>query len=217
MAQGRKMAAACPQCNERYLVECAKIPPGGGFFTCRICGEKIDIQDEGEISPSAVTRLSGEDEEPGCPQCGHRAAPKKPATSEVRPPVPEDERKTVLVVEDTEFFRELALDVLGQRYRTLEAKTVEEAVDILRHEEIDLLVLDLALDKDCDGLSILRAMPGQRFPVLIYTSGQHAELFGAGWEKLRLAGADDVLIKGMNVEEQMLEKVESLLASRPAV
>ncbi|PYT09483.1 MAG: hypothetical protein DMF49_01935 [Acidobacteria bacterium] len=220
MSPLKNIQITCPHCQERYMVEAGKLPPSGGRFTCRICGEKLEIRTELLAPQPAVVESRGE---VCCPRCGNRFLPQQPAEGDFRVDSRRQETgrsreaggqmKTILVVEDTEFFLELTKEVLGHRYRTLAARSSAEAIDILMNERVDLLMLDLSLQGEGDGLSVLQAFPRKPCPVLIFTSKQDQDLFGSAWEELRRAGADDLLLKGMNVQEEMLEKVAQLLSA----
>jgi len=123
-------------------------------------------------------------------------------------------RKTILVAEDTEFFLELVKEILGAQYRMLGARTKTEALQLLSRERIDLVILDLSLEKPEDGLEILAGAAPRGLPCLIFTARNEADLWGDGWTRLQAKGATDLLLKGMNVEEQLLSKVAALLGTR---
>ena len=63
------------------------------------------------------------------------------------------------------------------------------------------------------GLEILRAFRDRKFPVLVYTSRDEEQIYGKLWNTLQELGVNDVLIKGMNVGDELRRKVESLLHS----
>ena len=123
-------------------------------------------------------------------------------------------RKTILVAEDTEFFLELVKEILGAQYRMLGARTKTEALQLLGRERIDLVILDLSLEKPEDGLEILAGAAPRGLPCLIFTARNEADLWGEGWTRLQAKGATDLLLKGMHVEEQLLSKVAALLGTR---
>jgi len=75
--------------------------------------------------------------------------------------------ETVLVVDDLEEQREIATRILKQLgYGAKSVASGEEAVDFIRREKADLIVLDMIMDPGIDGLStyeqILRLNPRQR-------------------------------------------------------
>jgi DNA-binding response OmpR family regulator len=120
-------------------------------------------------------------------------------------------RPTVLIVEDMDYFTEIARDALGGRYELKCAKTVAEARGLLAGGRIDLLLLDLTLEGGQDGLRLLREPPGKTCPVLLFTAQDESDMYGDSWTRLQALGADDVVIKGMNMGESLTRKVAALL------
>lgn len=141
-----------------------------------------------------------------CPRCGLHFAPRAAHRE-----TPASERRTVLVVEDMDYFRDIARDALEPRYRVEAAATVEEAQAALIAGEIDLILLDVTLRNGEDGLKLLRELPFKPCPILIFTAEDESVMHSKSWDKLQRLGADDVVIKGMNVGESILRKVGSLL------
>jgi len=123
-------------------------------------------------------------------------------------------RKTILVAEDTEFFLSLVKDTLGAQYRMLGARTKLEALQVLGREHIDLIILDITLENPEDGLEVLASAAPRGVPCLIFTARNEADLYGEGWNRLQAKGATDLLLKGMNVEEQLISKVAAMLGSK---
>ena len=156
--------------------------------------------------PTAVHAVP-RDEAVVCPRCGLHFAPHAAAA----PAVEEGERKTVLVVEDMDYFLDTVRDALEPRFLVEAAKTVEQAQAALIQGEIDLILLDLTLSGDEEGIGLLRELPFKPCPILIFTAEDESVMYGETWEKLRALGADDVVIKGMNVGESILRKVGSLV------
>jgi CheY-like chemotaxis protein len=89
---------------------------------------------------------------------------------------------------------------------------------LLGREPIDLVILDIALEGPEDGLEVLAHAAPRGLPCLIFTARNEADLWGEGWSRLQAKGATDLLLKGMNVEEQLISKVAAMLSSsrRPA-
>ena len=140
-----------------------------------------------------------------CPRCNLHFQPRKPAAER------EESRKTVLVVDDLEYFREIAKDALGPICRVETAASSVQAREILAQGGIDLLVLDLALEGTGEGHRFLSELGPKPCPILIYTAQDESELYGEKWEKLQNLGADDLVIKGMQVAESLARKASSLL------
>ena len=119
--------------------------------------------------------------------------------------------ETILVVEDLAYFREIARDALSSRYEVMTAETVAEARVALNAGGVDLMILDLTLDGGDHGIRLLREMKFKPCPILIYTAQDESEMYGDSWDELRELGADDMVIKGMNVGESLLHKASALL------
>jgi len=120
-------------------------------------------------------------------------------------------RPTLLIVEDMDYFVEIARDALGGRYELKIAKGLDEARALLLQGGIDLMLLDLTLEQGEDGLRLLREPPGKTCPVLLFTAQDESEMYGEGWDKLLALGVDGVVIKGMNMDEMLSRKVAEML------
>jgi DNA-binding response OmpR family regulator len=140
-----------------------------------------------------------------CPRCGLHFAPETHAAAT------DGKRPTVLLVEDLEYFVEIARDALSGKYEVKTARSVAEARTELLRGGIDVLLLDVALEGGEDGLSLLREAPGKTCPVLLFTAQDESEMYGDGWDRLRALGVDDVVIKGINMGELLTRKVAALL------
>jgi len=69
------------------------------------------------------------------------------------------DRKSILIVDDTPFNRDLLTEILNDDYNILEAENGVEAVKIIetRHDEISLVLLDLLMP-EMDGFAFLEHM-----------------------------------------------------------
>jgi predicted Zn finger-like uncharacterized protein len=215
-----KVEVRCPSCGKGYLVDAAKIPVGGGTVSCHACGEAIRLKPSGvpgrvpkppakgpaPVAPATPAAVDGARAgEVCCPRCNLHFVPGTQA-------VPSDGgRPTLLLVEDMDYFIEIARDALSGRYEVKTARTLDEARAILNAGGIDLLLLDIMLEHGEDGLRLLREPPGKICPVLLFTAQDESEMYGEGWTNLRAMGADDVVIKGMNMGELLVRKVGALL------
>jgi DNA-binding NtrC family response regulator len=76
--------------------------------------------------------------------------------------------KTVLVVDDDRFYREILRERLGGKYLVLTAEDPEEALSIMRIHLVDLIVTDLAMPKinGIEFLSEVRAA-GNNCPAIL--------------------------------------------------
>lgn len=114
----------------------------------------------------------------------------------------------ILVVEDDRGTRRLTEDILlDAGYDPITASNGLEALDILEHRHIDLMILDVMMP-GMDGFTLLEQLrcSGFDFPVLIVTAKQALPDKKQG---LRL-GADDYMVKPAD-EEEMLLRVAALL------
>ncbi len=220
-----KIEVRCPACGRGYLIEETKIPPTGGEAVCKACGGRIELPKRAGSAPgpppapraappapSSPRPAAREDapapagEQVTCPRCGLHFVPGKTA-GVARPP----SRPTVLVVEDMEYFREIATDALAPKYGVKTARSLDEARRALAEGDIGLILLDLTLEGGEEGLALLKEMPFKPCPVIIYTAEDETEMYGESWERLRALGVDDLVIKGINVGESLARKVAVLL------
>jgi DNA-binding response OmpR family regulator len=123
-------------------------------------------------------------------------------------------QRTVLVVEDMAYFREIAEDALSSRYEVRSVANLDEARAAISAGGIDLIVLDLTLDGGDHGFELLRSMTVKPCPIVIFTAQDESEMYGDTWNELRGLGADDLVIKGMNVGESLQRKVATLLGEQ---
>jgi predicted Zn finger-like uncharacterized protein len=204
-----KIEVRCSRCGTGYLVDEGKIPVGGGFVPCQSCGATIPLP-AGSPAPRPKAAAPAPPEpahasEVCCPRCSFHFVPGGKAQAKTAG------RPTLLVVEDMEYFLEIARDALAERYDLKIAKTLDEARRHLIRGGIDLLLLDLTLEKGEDGLRLLREPPGKICPVLLFTAQDESEMYGDGWARLQALGVDDVIIKGMNMDEALSKKVAEML------
>ena len=108
-----------------------------------------------------------------------------------------ENRKKILIVDDTAMFRELESLFLASAGTVLGASTGAEALEIARREHPDVLVADLDMP-DMDGETLCRAIKADRdlhrTPVILVTSGRT----GLDRDRAVRAHADDVLSKPLS-------------------
>jgi CheY-like chemotaxis protein len=183
---------------------------GDGVLSCPNCSALISIAADlaPAASPPEAPPAPAPAEEVVCPRCMLHFTPGR---VEIQPETP-TKRDTVLVVEDLAYFREIAREALAEDYEVKTVETAAEARSALAAGGIDLLILDLSLDGGDQGVQLLRELTlGKPCPILIYTAQDESEMYGDSWERLHEMGADDIVIKGMNVGESLLRKVDTLL------
>lgn len=114
----------------------------------------------------------------------------------------------ILVVEDNRDLRELFCSALNENgYRALGADNGYRALEILSDTVIDLIVADIMMPKT-DGFALTKYLrdAGIYCPLLIVTARDDYESL----QKAFILGADDYMIKPINVNE-MLIRVKALL------
>ena len=205
-----KIEVRCGHCGKGYLIDEARIPPGGGVVPCQSCGKNLELASPRAAAlPPAAQPVAAAPPQPEievcCPRCSFHFVPDAKAKPSGAG------RPTLLVVEDMEYFIEIAKDALAARYELKVARSLDEARTILVRGGIDLLLLDVTLERGEDGLRLLREPPGKTCPVLLFTAQDESEMYGDGWAKLKAIGVDDVVMKGMNMNEALSRKVAEML------
>jgi len=219
-----KIEAACPSCQQAYLLDTDSM---SGEFFCPACSIPIPLKPpaaaerQSPVTPVVTHVAPGgaaaavaatphaepvEPVEVVCPRCNLHFSPRKRTVDRAS-----SERPTVLVVEDMDYFRQIAEDSLSEEYEVKTATCVADARNVLFRGGIDLMVLDLTLDGGDYGINLLREMGPKPCPILIFTARDESEMYGDSWDELRKLGADDIVIKGMNVGESLVRKVGTLL------
>lgn len=114
----------------------------------------------------------------------------------------------ILVVEDDKNLRKLITTYLQRnKYNTYEATNGEEALNVLDQSYIDLIVSDIMMPK-MDGYELIKSLREAKYdvPILIITAKSEIEDKKEGF----LLGADDYMVKPINIEEMLL-RVQVLL------
>lgn len=122
--------------------------------------------------------------------------------------LPENEQ-SILLVEDEENLQEtLRLNFELEGYSVSSAYTGAEALDILRQEHFDLIILDIMLP-EIDGITVCEniRLSDSEIPILMLSARNQSADRVLGLKK----GADDYLTKPFNLEE-LLIRVKKLLA-----
>jgi signal transduction histidine kinase/DNA-binding LacI/PurR family transcriptional regulator/CheY-like chemotaxis protein len=124
------------------------------------------------------------------------------------------EEKTILIVDDDAKIREMNARIVQSQsptYRVLKARDGLEALEIMRHRPVDLVLLDLMMP-ELDGFGVLDAMREEDrmrdIPVIILTAKLLTEL-----DMLKLnRGVATVLNKGIFSVDETLAHIEETLS-----
>lgn len=118
--------------------------------------------------------------------------------------------KRIAVVEDNPDNRLLVQAILEDDYEILEFETGAEAIDGIRRERPDLVLLDISLP-GMDGTAVLEALRAEpelrQLPVVALT----AHAMAGARERYLAAGFDDYISKPIVDEEVLLETVARLV------
>ena len=122
-------------------------------------------------------------------------------------------KATILYVEDNPENRMLVRRILlSQDYSLLEAKDASDALNVLKKERPDLILMDINMP-DMDGYALtarIKAMPGfERVPILALT----ANVMRGDKEKTLEAGCDGYIQKPLDID-QLIREVERYLLRR---
>jgi CheY-like chemotaxis protein len=172
-----------------------------------VTAPQVAVQAAVAVAPQAVAIT-----EVVCPRCNLHFKPRADSQARVRA---SGERPTVLIVEDLVYFREIAAEALESEYAIQAVATKDGARAALDRGGVDLMVLDLTLDGGEGGLDLLRELKAKPCPILIYTAQDESEMYGDSWDELQRLGADDIVLKGMNVGDELTRKIASLLGNDP--
>lgn len=203
-----KYEIPCPSCGTPNVVSEDEIPPEGARLPCASCGEPIEIAlappAARPVAPAIPDRRTAPVEAAGaqvvCPRCGLHFSPGDHRG-------PHTERPVVLLVEDLEYFVEIARDALGGAYELRVADSVTGGLGALSEGGIDLLLVDLSLAHGEDGRDLLRALPAKPCPIIALTAQDESQIPEERWNELRTLGVDDILRKGMQMGEALARKV----------
>lgn len=114
----------------------------------------------------------------------------------------------ILVVEDDKNLRKLITTCLKKNnYTSFEANNGEEALEMLDKQFIDLIITDVMMPK-MDGFELIKElrMSEYKLPILLITAKDSIDDKKEGF----LLGADDYMVKPINIEELLL-RVKVLL------
>lgn len=114
---------------------------------------------------------------------------------------------TILIVEDDDMVRLLTKAQLNPLYTIREAVNGEEALEVMDHEHIDLLIVDIQMPK-MNGYELVRTLrdSGDQRPVIMLTAMNTFAHKKEGFA----SGVDDYMTKPIDYEE-LIWRIEALL------
>jgi len=181
------MTVQCPACVGRYRIDPTKTTKGEVRLRCPKCSNAFQVI----LRSPAPAPL--------------------PVPEAVAPPAERPPEKKVLVVDDSNYFRELIIDVLKPLPLSLRtAADGVEALEIIRKGRPDLVILDLNLP-EMNGYEFIlqvRADPALNGVKVLAMSGVYRTK--ADTVDAERAGADDFINKSFK-PEQLQERVKGLL------
>jgi CheY-like chemotaxis protein len=119
--------------------------------------------------------------------------------------------KTILVIEDDKFLRELIIKkLIKENYNVVEVEDGEEGIEKIKKTKPDLILLDLILP-GIDGFEVLSRIKEYpdlaKIPVIVLSNlGQRDDI-----EKAIKLGANDYLVKAHFTPNEIIEKIKDLL------
>lgn len=119
------------------------------------------------------------------------------------------QRKTILVIEDQEFNRDLLVQILEDDYAVIVAVDGVQGVARATNQRPDLILMDFGMPvmDGWEATRTIKADPGLRhIPIIAITS--HAMV--GDEEKARQAGCDDYMAKPIH-EEELLAKIRHFI------
>lgn len=168
------------------------------IIQCPQCRARYRIKDQ-VAAPGSATAT--------CPKCQERFVAQDHQVPDDR----QQQGKTILVVDDAKFFRELIFDILGDMgYRLSAAENAKSAWQLLTQQGADLLIVDVNLP-DLNGYDFIkkvRQLPKFRDIPILCISGVFRQTDDLA--KALNAGANDFSTKSFNPEE-LQNRVRALI------
>lgn len=123
-------------------------------------------------------------------------------------------KKSLLIVDDSREFRSYLFDLFSSKYRCLVARNGVQALDVMQHYLVDLVITDQMMN-EMDGLSLTKAIRSNssyaNIPVLMLTAETGTEL-----EKAALEEKVDYFLAKPASNEEIKLRAEHLLSVREA-
>jgi len=119
--------------------------------------------------------------------------------------------RKILIVDDQAEVRELVeITLKSDQYQIIQAENGEEAIEIVNKAKPDLILMDIMMHGNIDGLEATRRLKSNpetkdSFIIMLTAKGQKGD-----YEKGFMAGADDYFVKPFSPLE-LIKKIEEVL------
>ncbi|MCK9211237.1 MAG: PAS domain S-box protein [Ignavibacteriaceae bacterium] len=101
----------------------------------------------------------------------------------------------ILIVEDDALNQDVLRRVLDKKYKSLLAESAEEVYEVLKDNNVDLILMDISINGDKDGLELTHELKATKeyshIPVIAVTAHAYTE----DWRNALTAGCDDYIAK----------------------
>lgn len=116
----------------------------------------------------------------------------------------------ILYVEDQEDAAKLVVAILKKEFNVIKAESVDQALEKLKSEKFNLILMDIALQSKFDGLDLIGKLKSdelyKNIPIIALT----AHAMHRDKEKMMDGGADDYISKPFN-KANLIGKIKNLL------
>ena len=124
----------------------------------------------------------------------------------------ESEKKTILLVDDDNFFQNFATGMMSEKYNVVAAKSGKEALVLLFKNKPDLILLDIIMP-EMDGWETFHKIRGisllDQVPIAFLTSMKDEK----GLEHAKELGASDYFTKPLD-RQDFMSRIEKILSGK---
>jgi two-component system, chemotaxis family, chemotaxis protein CheY len=111
----------------------------------------------------------------------------------------------ILIVDDSQFMRNVLKDVLSTDYEVIEAENGKQGIEKITAEKPDLVLLDVIMP-EMDGIEVLKKIGTEHKVIIISAVGQEKMV-----DEAKSLGAVDYIVKPFE-NEKVLEVVKKALS-----
>lgn len=122
----------------------------------------------------------------------------------------------VLLVEDDPINQITIKRCIGKKYKTLIADSSEEAMRVLKDNEVDLILMDMSINGDKNGLELTKGLKIDSKYCHIPIIADTAHVFESNERNAFEAACDAYLAKPFPLNE-LLERIESLIPVKESI